>query len=52
MPGITSAKKAVMSSIYSDLWPMASSHILQIFLRVAIQDQVRIAQRVIVNKAV
>ena len=29
---------------------MAPSHILQIFLRVAIQDQVRIAQRVIVNK--
>ena len=29
---------------------MASSHILQIFLRVAIQDQIGIAQRVIVNK--
>ena len=50
MPGITSAKKAVMSSIYSDFQPMASSHILQIFLRVTIQDQIRIAKRVIVNK--
>ena len=29
---------------------MAPSHILQIFLRVAIQDQIRIAKRVIVNK--
>ena len=29
---------------------MASSHILQIVLRVAIQDQIGIAQRVIVNK--
>ena len=50
MPDITSAKKAVMSSIYSDFQPMASSHILQIFLRVTIQDQIRIAKRVIVNK--
>ena len=52
MPGITSAKKAVMSSIHSDFQPMAPGRILQIFLRVAIQDQIRIAQRVIVNKAV
>ena len=29
---------------------MAPSHIFQVFLRVAVQDQVRIAQRVIVNK--
>lgn len=29
---------------------MAPGRILQIFLRVAIQDQIRIAQRVIVNK--
>ena len=29
---------------------MAPSHILQIFFRVTIQDQIRIAQRVIVNK--
>ena len=50
MPDITSAKKAVMSSIYSDFQPMASSHILQIFLRVTIQDQIRIAKWVIVNK--
>ena len=39
-----------MSSIHSDFQPMASSHILQIFLRVTIQDQIRIAKRVIVNK--
>lgn len=51
MPGITSAKKkAVMSSIHSDFQPMAPGRILQIFLRVAIQDQIGIAQRVIVNK--
>ena len=31
---------------------MAPGRILQIFLRVAIQDQIGIAQRVIVNKAV
>ena len=30
---------------------MAPGHIPQIFLRVAIQDQIGIAQRVIVNKA-
>ena len=29
---------------------MAPGRILQIFLRVAIQDQIRIAKRVIVNK--
>ena len=29
---------------------MAPSHILQIFFRGTIQDQIRIAQRVIVNK--
>ena len=29
---------------------MASSHILQIFLRVAVRNQIGIAQRVIVNK--
>ena len=29
---------------------MAPSHILQIFLRVTIQNQIRIAQRVVVNK--
>ena len=31
---------------------MASSHILQIFLRVAVQNQIRIAQWVIVDKVV
>ena len=31
---------------------MAPSHIPQIFLRVSVQDQIRIAQRVIVNKIV
>ena len=29
---------------------MTSDHILQIFLRVTIQNQIRIAQRVVVNK--
>lgn len=32
--------------------PMAPSHILQIFLRVTIQNQIRIAQRVIVDEIV
>ena len=32
--------------------PMAPSHILQIFLRIAIQDQVRVAQWVIVDEVV
>ena len=50
MPDITSLKKAVMSSIYSDFQPMACSHILQIFLRGTVQDQIGIAKRVIVNK--
>ena len=31
---------------------MASSHILQIFLRVTVQNQIRIAQRVIVDKII
>ena len=31
---------------------MAPSHILQIFLRVAVQNQIRIAQRVIVDEVV
>ena len=31
---------------------MAPGRILQVFLRVAIQDQIGMAQRVIVNKAV
>ena len=31
---------------------MASSHILQIFLRVAIQDQIGIAQRVVVDEII
>jgi len=31
---------------------MAPSHILQIFLRVAIQNQIRIAQRVIVDEII
>ena len=31
---------------------MASSHILQIFLRVTVQNQIRIAKRVVVNKIV
>ena len=31
---------------------MASSHILQIFLRVTVQNQIRIAQRIVVDKVV
>ena len=31
---------------------MASCHILQVFLRVAIQNQIRVAQRVIVDKII
>ena len=45
-------KKAVMSSIHSDFQPMASSQILQIFLRLAIQNQIRIAQLVIIDEII
>ena len=31
---------------------MASSHILQIFLRVTVQNQIRIAQRIVVDEVV
>ena len=46
------SSKMVLSSIHLDFQPVASSHILQIFLRIAIQNQIDIAQWVIVDEVV
>ena len=51
MPGITSQKMAI-SSIHSDFYPMASSRIFQIPLRVAVQNQIGLAQRVVVDEVI
>ena len=44
--------KMVLSSIHLDFQPMAPSYVFQIFLRIAIQNQIRVAQRVIVDEII
>ena len=46
------SSKMVLSSIHLDFQPVAPSYIFQIFLRIAVQDQLCIRQRVIVDKVV
>ena len=51
MLDITSSKM-VLSSIHLDFQPVAPSYIFQIFLRIAIQNQIRVAQRIIVDEVI
>ena len=46
------SSKMVLSSIHLDFQPVAPSYIFQIFLRIAIQNQIRVAQRVIVDEII
>ena len=51
MPDNTRSK-TVMSGVGLDFQPVAPSYVFQIFLRIAIQNQIRVAQRVIVDEIV
>ena len=51
MPDNTRSK-TVMSGVCLDFQPVAPSYVFQIFLRIAIQNQIRVAQRVIVDEIV
>ena len=44
--------KMVLSSIHLDFQPVAPSYIFQIFLRIAIQNQISVAQGVIVDEII
>ena len=46
------SSKMVLSSIHLDFQPVAPSYIFQVFLRVAVQNQFCIRQRVVVNKII
>ena len=46
------SSKMVLSSIHLDFQPVAPSYVFQIFLRIAIQNQIRVAQRVIVDEII
>ena len=46
------SSKMVLSSIHLDFQPVAPSYIFQIFLRITVQDQLSIRQRVIVDEVV
>ena len=46
------SSKMVLSSIHLDFQPVAPSYIFQIFLRIAVQNQVCIAKRVIVDEII
>ena len=46
------SSKMVLSSIHLDFQPVAPSYIFQIFLRIAIQNQISIAQWVIIDKII
>ena len=46
------SSKMVLSSIHLDFQPVAPSYIFQIFLRIAIQNQIGIAKRVIIDKII
>ena len=46
------SSKMVLSSIHLDFQPVAPSYIFQIFLRIAIQNQIRVAQRIIVDEVI
>ena len=46
------SSKMVLSSIHLDFQPVAPSYVFQIFLWIAIQNQIRVAQWVIVDEVV
>ena len=46
------SSKMVLSSIHLDFQPVAPSYVFQIFLRITIQNQIRVAQRVIVDEII
>ncbi len=46
------SSKMVLSSIHLDFQPVAPGYVFQIFLRIAIQNHIRVAQRVIVYEIV
>ena len=46
------SSKMVLSSIHLDFQPVAPSYVFQIFLRIAIQNQISIAQWVIINEVI
>ena len=46
------SSKMVLSSIHLDFQPVAPSYIFQIFLRIAIQNQIGITKWVIINEVV
>ena len=46
------SSKMVLSSIHLDFQPVAPSYVFQIFLRIAIQNQVCIAKRIIVDEII
>ena len=46
------SSKMVLSSIHLDFQPVAPSYVFQIFLRIAIQNQIGIAKRVFVDEIV
>ena len=46
------SSKMVLSSIHLDFQPVAPSYVFQIFLRIAIQNQIGIVKRVIVDKVI
>ena len=46
------SSKMVLSSIHLDFQPVAPSYIFQIFLRITIQNQIGIAQWIIVDEVV
>ena len=46
------SSKMVLSSIHLDFQPVAPGYVFQIFLRVTIQNQISIAQRVIIDEIV
>ena len=46
------SSKMVLSSIHLDFQPVAPSYVFQIFLRIAIQNQIDIAKRVIIDEIV
>ena len=46
------SSKMVLSSIHLDFQPVAPGYGFQVFLRIAIQNQIRVAQRVIVDEII
>ena len=46
------SSKMVLSSIHLDFQPVAPSYVFQIFLRIAIQNQICIAKRIVKNEVV